>query len=64
MSDLTIPLIGMTTFVGYLFSKVGKERKANELPRGLETFEKPNGSNVYNSNKVEEVQKEIMIYNG
>jgi len=60
MSDLTIPLIGITTFVGYLFSKLSKERKSNEMPQGLESFEKPNGSNVYNSNKVEEVQKEML----
>jgi hypothetical protein len=61
MSDFTLPLIGLTTFVGYLFSKNGNPRKAySNEHRGLEAFERPNGATIYSSNKVEEVNAEML----
>jgi hypothetical protein len=61
MSDLTLPLIGLTTLVGYFFSKDGKNpRETTEVRQSIEGFDKSNGSNIYTSNKVEEVNKEIL----
>lgn len=61
MSDLTLPLIGLTTLVGYFFSKNGKNPRQQEIRRNtVEAFDKPNGSNIYESNIVEEANKEIL----
>lgn len=61
MGDLTLPIIGLTTLVGYFFSKESiNSRNKEALKSNVEAFEKPNGSNIYNSNKVEEVNAEIL----
>ena len=61
MSDLTLPLIGLTTLVGYFFSRNGKNPRQQEIKRNtVEAFDKPNGSNIYESNVVEEANKEIL----
>lgn len=61
MGDLTLPIIGLTTLVGYFFSKESiNNRGKGALKQTVEAFEKPNGSNIYNSNKVEEVNQEIL----
>lgn len=61
MSDLTLPLIGLTALVGYFFNKDGKNPRQQETKRTLvESFNKPNGSNIYESNIVEEANNEIL----
>jgi hypothetical protein len=61
MSDLTIPLIGLTALAGYFFSKDGKNAREVEVPRNqIEKFDKPNGSNIYTSNIVKEANDEIL----
>jgi hypothetical protein len=61
MSDLTIPIIGLTTLAGYFFSKDGKAPRKEESKREkIEQFEKPNSKNIYNSNKYEEVNVEML----
>lgn len=61
MSDLTIPLIGLTALAGYFFSKDGKNARNTEVPRNqIEKFDKPNGSNIYTSNVVKEANDEIL----
>jgi hypothetical protein len=61
MSDLTLPIIGLTALVGYFFSKDGKNPREVKLSRGkIETFDKPNGGNIYSSNMVAEADQEIL----
>lgn len=61
MSDLTLPLIGLTTLVGYFFSKDGKTNREVEVTRQkIEPFDKPNGKNIYTSNVVNEANDEIL----
>lgn len=61
MGDLTLPIIGLTTLFGYFFSKESQTSRNKEaLKNNVEAFEKPNGSNIYTSNKVEEVNTEIL----
>lgn len=61
MADLTIPLIGLTTLVGYFFSKNGKVQREQKFNRDhIETFDKPNGDNIYTSNVVTEANTEIL----
>jgi hypothetical protein len=61
MSDLTLPIIGLTTLVGYFFSKQGNRRPQEQTVRNnVEQFEKPNGNNIYQSNKVNEVNQEML----
>jgi hypothetical protein len=61
MADLTIPLIGLTTLVGYFFSKDGKVQREQKFNReSIETFDKPNGDNIYTSNVVTEANEEIL----
>lgn len=58
MADLTIPLIGLTTLIGYYFSKDSEKKsneKLNNIRNNIEEFDKPNGDNIYSSNKVNEV---------
>lgn len=59
MADLTLPIIGLTTIAGYFFSR--KPRSQAAAP-SIDTFElnKPNGDNIYSSNKVEEVNREVL----
>lgn len=61
MSDLTIPILGLTTLLGYFFVKDGKNPRNVEPTREkMETFDKPNGSNIYSSNIVAEADQEIL----
>lgn len=61
MSDLTLPLIGLTALVGYFFNKDGKNPRQQEIKRtSIEPFDKPNGSSIYESNVVDEANKEIL----
>lgn len=58
MSDLTLPIVGITTLIGYFFSK--SARIENNSGNRVENFDKPNGENIYTSNKVEEVNNELL----
>jgi hypothetical protein len=59
MSDLTLALIGLTTLAGYFFSKDGTRR--NQSPRGqIDSMEVPNGKNIYESNRVNEANAEVL----
>jgi hypothetical protein len=73
MADLTIPLIGLTTLVGYYFSKNGKDNRkqskgifTDDVDRRqgvrdmIETFDKPNGENIYTSNVVTEANDQVL----
>lgn len=61
MSDLTFPLIGLTTLAGYFFSRDGRNPRTQETVReGIEEFDKPNGKNIYTSNVVNESNDEIL----
>lgn len=61
MSDLTLPIIGITTLIGYFFSKSNRIENINENNRTkIENFDKPTGDNIYTSNKVEEVNNELL----
>lgn len=61
MSDLTIPIIGLTTLAGYFFSRDGKAPRHIQVQKEkIEQFEKPNSKNIYNSNKYEEVNSEML----
>lgn len=61
MSDLTFPLIGLTTLLGYYFSQSGKNARTKENVRDkVEAFDKPSGENIYSSNEVEKVNSEIL----
>lgn len=61
MSDLTLPIIGLTTLFGYFLSKDGKTARKKIEPRNtIEKFDKPSGDNIYNSNMYEEVNREVL----
>jgi hypothetical protein len=58
MADLTLPIIGLTTLAGYFFSREGKTPRQAHL--WDEQRKKPNSKNIYNSNKYEEVNSEML----
>jgi hypothetical protein len=61
MADLTLPLIGLTTLAGYFFSRDGRNPRAERTVRqNIESFDKPNGKNIYTSNVVNEANEEIL----
>jgi hypothetical protein len=61
MSDLTLPLIGFTTLVGYFFSQGGRNPRGTDRVRGnIENFDRPNGRTIYSSDVVKEANEEIM----
>ena len=61
MNNLTLPIIGLTGLVGYFLNKDGKNSRENKEKRdNVENFDKPNGDNIYSSNKVNEVNKELL----
>ena len=61
MADLTLPLIGLTTLVGYFFNKDGKNVRQENFERNQITPEdKPNGTNIYSSNIVNEANQDIL----
>lgn len=61
MSDLTLPIIGLTTLAGYFFAQNGRNpRQPREERKQIETFEKPNGDNIYESKQFEAVNREML----
>lgn len=61
MADLTLPIIGLTTMIGYLFSKNGKDDRQTIIGDDkIEEFEKPNGDNIYSSDKANEINNELL----
>lgn len=61
MSDITLSLIGLTTLVGYFFSRNGKNPRTNVVSReNTESFDQPNGKTIYTSNMVKEANDEIL----
>ena len=61
MADLTLPLIGLTTLVGYFFNKDGRNVRQENFERNQITPEdKPNGANIYSSNMVNEANRDIL----
>lgn len=61
MGDLTLPIIGLITLGGYFFSKNGKDSRQMEIKNDtIEEFEKPNGNNIYTSDKVDEINLELL----
>ena len=61
MSDLTLPIIALTTLFGYFFSTNGKNpRSKDDTKQKIEEFEKPNGKNIYSSNMVDLAEDEML----
>jgi hypothetical protein len=60
MSDLTLALIGLTTMVGYFFSKDGRVRRGQSPREQVAQNDFPNGKNIYHSDKVNEVNAELL----
>ena len=59
MSNLALPIIGLTSLFGYFFNKNGKtNRKQEQIRQKVSETEIPNGNNIYSSNKFNEVTKE------
>uniref|UniRef100_A0A6C0E117 Uncharacterized protein n=1 Tax=viral metagenome TaxID=1070528 RepID=A0A6C0E117_9ZZZZ len=59
MSELVIPVVGLTLLAGYFFNKDGKSPR-NGVSKSVEKFEKPNGNNIYSSNRVNEINAEVL----
>ena len=60
MGDLTLPLIGLTTLIGYYFSNQEVQESKVEPKKGVEKFEKTNGKNIYDSNMVDNANDEVL----
>lgn len=61
MPDLTIPIIGLTTLFGYLFSKDGKSpRQTENIRQTSNPNTLPTGDNIYTSDKVNEIYDEML----
>lgn len=60
MADLTIPIIGLTTLVGYFFSKSNESPQPQSSRTKVADDEKPVGANIYESNRVDAVNKELL----
>lgn len=60
MSDLTLPIVLLTTMAGYYFSKDGKTSRQSKPRTLVENFEKPNGNTIYQSNQLDEVNREML----
>ncbi len=58
--DLTLPIIGLTALAGYFFSNKNEKNEEKDVRKQVDDVEQPNGSNIYTSNKVEEVNKEVL----
>ena len=57
--DLTLPLIGLFSYIGYSFNKNGKTPRMIEGERkDLTENEKPSGTNIYHSVHSRKIQKE------
>lgn len=57
---MSLPVIGLTMLAGYFLNKDGKVPRREEIRNKVDQYEKPNGYNIYNSNKVNEVNQEIL----
>lgn len=57
---MSLPIIGLTMLAGYYLNKDGKVPRNEEKRNTVEETEKPNGYNIYNSNKVNEVNQEVL----
>lgn len=61
MSGLTIPLIALTTAMGYFFSKDGKNERSVEVKRtDVSDYEKTNDNNIYDSNMYTNVNRHML----
>ena len=61
MSDLTLPIVGLTTLFGYFFGKDGKTPRTVAAVRNtVGPEEVPNGKNIYTSNIVDEANTEVL----
>lgn len=61
-SVMVLPIIGGLVALGYFLTKDGKNPRVEENKRNnVEGTEIPNGKNIYNSNKYEEVNREILL---
>lgn len=55
MADLTLPLLGLTTLIGYFFNKDGRASRQQPVVRTeMTVVDQPNGQNVYSSDVVAE----------
>jgi hypothetical protein len=59
MTDLTLPIVGITTMIGYFFSKSARTKDMH-TKNTVEDFDKQTGENIYTSNKVEQVNNEVL----
>jgi len=59
MSELVIPVVGLTLLAGYFFNRDGKSPRS-DVSKSVERFEKPNGTNIYSSDRVNEINKEVL----
>jgi hypothetical protein len=61
MADLTLPIIGLTALVGWLFSKDGENpRSKPSIRQAVKALEKPNGSDIYQSKQLDIVNAEVL----
>ena len=62
--SISIPIIGLTMMIGYFLNKDSKNKLAvnydNSIKKNIEGFERSNGSNIYESNMVNEVTEEML----
>lgn len=58
--SLTIPIVGLTMLTGYYLNKDKKKSEKIGNINSVSSVDRPNGSNIYNSNRVNEVENEIL----
>lgn len=56
----TLVIIGLTTFLGYTFNKQTQQENISPLEKEMDPSKKPNSMNIYNSNRVNEVDDTIL----
>jgi hypothetical protein len=60
MSDLTLPIVALTTMAGYFFSKKPITREVRQQTNSVKKIEIPNGNNIYTSDIIANANKEIL----
>jgi hypothetical protein len=60
MADLTLPLITATIFAGFFFKDKKTPRNIENIRNTVNANEKPNGNNIYDSNRVNEINEEML----
>lgn len=60
MADFTLPIVISTVLLGYYFKDDKPPRTKETLRMTVDGSEKPNGPNIYNSNRVNEINQEIL----